>query len=327
MSDAASAQDVKQSTAPEASEADEMAAALATLENGEAPPADDDKAGEKPPAEGADGETQEAKIEGETDDKPPEGPASGGWSKVLKREKRIAAREKALKESEAKIQARMSEIEERLAQVQQMESEWSGDPVAALAKRGISFDDVARRYLNDGKASPEELARREKEQQGSQTKALEEKLARVERLLEKQNEDRAVGEYKAGVKAVLSDPEFDLLRSDPDAEEEVFALADKWMAKHNEVLQPREAASKLQAEFRKRLSALGSHQAVRSLLLGANSAQSQQAVGGPGQVPRGNGAPGPKTLTNNLAATPSAGEPNLDSLSEEDEIQHALRLL
>jgi hypothetical protein len=301
------AADVKQSqVSDETAEAEAMEAALAAVEGGGDAPADKPTGGDEPkPADPKEGE-----------EKGPKEPAS--WQAQLrKREKKLADERKAFREEQARSKGQTQTIDERIKAIEAREKELEENPVGVLAKKGLHFDDLARRYLNDGKPSEQEQARRGSEKQVSEVAQLKEQLTEVRDLLKRQGEEKLVGDYKATIKATLSGDEFELLRAYPEAEDEVYAFADKWAARTGQVLQPAEAAGKLQVEWRKQLERLASHKVVRDIL-------AKQAVSGPSQVPQVKGA-SPKTLTNNLAATPAAGEPDWDCLSEDELIQAALR--
>jgi hypothetical protein len=313
-------------TAPAAPEAEtsgdaEIAAALAVVEaeSGET----QKEAAEETPKEGEEA-AEEKKEEKPAEEAEPEGAPGRVWAAVRKREQKF---QKAQKEFEAKQRAwdaRAQEIDQRFKAIAERERLLEEDPVGYLTKKGLTFDDLARRHLNDGKATPEEAARRAAAQQGEAAKAQEERLARLEAAIQNREADAKLKEYKVDVKRELAGDDLELLRGWPDAESEVLEFADKWARTHKEVLTPREASLKLQTVLKQQLSGLSSNQAVRSLLLGG-STQPKQEVRGQSQAPRGSGA-SPKTLTNNLAATPPADEPDFDSLSEEEQIQIALRL-
>lgn len=327
MSDAvietpAPAADVKNSEAV-TDATDEIAAALAAVEAEGEPK---EKAEPEPKKEAKDEEPakEETKDEPKDEEKEPEGPAAKGWAAVRRVEQKLIKRQKEFEQKEQQWQARAAQLDEQMKRIQQREAELDADPVAFLGKKGLSFDDLAKRYLNNGQASPEEIARRASAQQNDTVKQQEERLARIEASIEQREMDAKVNEYRAEIKNTVAAADFELLRAWPDAEAEVLDFADKWAAQHREVLTPRDAALKLQAELQKQLAALSSHQAVRNLLAGANGAQSKQVVSGQSQAPRGSGA-SPKTLTNNLAATPAAGDPDWESLSEDELIQAALR--
>lgn len=294
---------------------DEIAAALAAVEAEGEPKAEEPKK-----------EAKADEPEKKDDKKEEDGPAAKGWAAVRRIEQKLTKRQKEFEQREQQTAARAQQLEETLKRVQQREAELDGDPVAFFAKKGLSFDDLAKRYLNDGKASPEEAGKRAAAQQSETLKAQEERLARIEQSIKQREIESHLSDYRSKIKTTLADAEFELLQAMPDAEAEVYEFADKWARKTNEVLTPRDAALKLQDEARKYLTSLSSHQAVRSLLTGANGAQSKQVVSGQSQVPRGPGASS-KTLTNNLAATPAVSEPDFDSLSEDDQIQAALRLV
>jgi hypothetical protein len=291
----------------DAAEGDEMAAALAAVEaeEGEAPKG-------AAPVEKKDGEEEQ----------PPEGHAAKGWAAVRRREEKLRAQKEAFKQERLQVDSRLKEMDAKLAQLKEREDALVADPLAYLSKQGTTFDDLARRVLGDGKPAPEEQARRQALTMEQKFKEQEERQARLEAYIHKQETSSLINNYRADISKTLASSEFELLAAWPDAEEEVLQFADKWASQRREVLTPSQAAAKLQGELQKQLERLGSHQAVRKFFT-----DSKQAVSGQSQAPRGNGASSPKTLTNNLAATPPASDPDWDSLSDEDQIQAALRLV
>ncbi len=318
------AADVTQSTV--STEADDIQQALAVVEAAEGGGAEKPAPEEKAEAKGE--KTEPEKKADEDDEKPPKGGPASVWASVRKKEQRLQKLQKDLENRDREFATTRQSIEDRLKQIEAREAELDQDPVKFLSKKGLTFDDLARRFLNDGKATPEEAARRMAQQQSETAKAYEERIAKLEAKIEERDVGRAVSIYRSDIKGALDAPELELLRSYDGAEDEVFEYAAKHAQKTGQALTPRDAALRIQAELQKRLEKLGSHQVVRNLLLNANGSgvQQRQAVSGQGQVPRGNGSPsGPKTLTNNLAATPPATEPDLDSLSEDELIKTVLR--
>ncbi len=324
MSDAVAAETTgaESPKAPDASAEpiDEMAAALAAVEAAGEP----DETKKEPDAK--DEPKKESKGEDDKDkDLDEKGPAAKGWAAIRRLEQKYQKRAKEVEAKEQQINARIQQMEQHAKELQQRAQDLEQDPVAYLTKKGLSFDDLAKRYLNDGKASPEEMARRAQTQGSDEIRELKENQARLEAALQQSKIDKLVNDYRADIKGAIGSDDLELLRAWPDAESEVLDFANKWAEQKNEVLTPRDAALKLQEALRKQLSTLLSHQAVLKLVNAGNGAQLKQVVSGQGQVPRGQGA-SPKTLTNNLAATPAA-EPNLDPMDEEEELQAALRLV
>jgi hypothetical protein len=318
---AAPAETAGPGVAQETEDADEVAAALALVED---QPPEEAPAKVEPPKDEA--PKQEAKPE---EDEAPKGPAAKGWAAVRKREQRLAEQQKAFKSTQAQIQQQTQQITQRLQQIEEREAQLEKDPVAFLEKRGMTFDDLARRHLANGKASPQEEARRGAEAQKTEAQELRTQLAEVKDMLQRQEQTRVLNDYRADIGRTLATEDFELLRAYPDAASEVEAFAEKYAQTHGVVLSPQDAASKLQVEWRKQLSALSTHEVVKRHLLGSGNGAHQQASGR-SQVPQGssgNAQSGPRTLTNNLAATPAADVPNRDDLSEEEELQAALRLV
>lgn len=268
-------------------------------------------------AESAEGEPQGAEQPAEpaADGQPvDDGPAATGWAAIRKQEKRLVRERKELSERTKQIQQRLEEIERR-------DREFDENPVEFMQRRGLTFDDLARRVLGEGKPSQEELQRRGTEQQTSEVKQLSEKIARLESMLASERETSMIAQYRSSVDDVMKGSEFELLRSMPDAAHEVMNLADRWAAERNELLSARDAAVKIQDEYRKHLEGLSTHEAVRRFF---GAAGSQQQKRGRSQVPQGTGE-SPRTLTNNLAATTRESN-GWSNLTPDEEFAEALRI-
>lgn len=265
-----------------------------------------------PEDEKADEETAETKEE-----EAPAGPAAKGWAKVRKKEERILRKEKELNQRNTQIEEAIKTLNARASKIEAAEKALDDDFVGVLTKRGITFDDIARRFLADGKVSPEEAARRGGEQKSGEVEELKKSVTELKSYIEKQNEERFISDYKGQLKDLMASEEFELLQAFPGAVDEIYEEADKLCRQTGEALQPREAASRMLEVRRQELSRLSSHQAVRSLF-----GQS----GGRGQAPQVSKDSGPKTLTNKLAATPSPEPRDLSKLTPEEDFQEALRL-
>lgn len=270
-----------------------------------------------------------AKAADATPEDKPEGPASRVWAGVRKKEQQIQKEAKAVKAERERNEASQRQLAERLASLEAREKALDADPLAYLKTKGVTFDDLARRVLSDGKQSPEEATRRGMTAQETALKEIAERQARLEKLLtdrdQQTQESRYLTEYRASVKTTLADPQFALLAGYPDAEAEVFAFADGWAAKTGEVLTPADAAARLQKQFRDELSKLASNEAVRSLLQAGAHGQKPAVPSGQSPAPQRTDT-SPKTLTNNLDGASSRGEPDWDAMSEDEQIAHALRV-
>lgn len=301
-------------TATETSESEQIAEALAAVE------------AEGPPEGKKEAEPKAAK-EGEEKPDESKGAAAKGWAAIRRVEQKIARQKKELEAKEQAANERLQQAEERQRKYEQSLRELDENPVEYFSKKGVTFDDLAKRYLGDGKPTPEELARRQATTVEQTVREQAAQIAEMKAMLERREIETHINAYRGDIKGALASDDLELLRAWPDAEAEVYQFANNWAERHKEVLTPRDAALKLQSELRKQLTNLSSHQAVRSLLTGAgNSTQTKQAVPGQSQVPSKAGV-SPKTLTNNFAATPATGEPDFASLSEEEQIQAALRLV
>jgi hypothetical protein len=313
MSDAAVETVAPAAPAAEATEEQAIQSALAAMQAAEPQEA----------SAAPDGAPAEAKAD---EEKPPEGPAATGWARVAKKEKKLVERERAIKAQSEKTEQALAQINARMAELDAREKALDADPLAYLQKRGVTFDDLARRVIGDGKVSPEEAQRRGMTAQEARLKEIADRQERIERSIQEGEVKKHVDNYRAGITSTLAQPEFELLRGYPDAETEVYEFAEKWAAKTGEVLTQSQAAERLQAQFSKELDSLASNATVRSRLLAGANGQPQRVSSGHSQVPQRQPGESPKTLTNHLAGAPPRGEPDWASMSEDEQIAHALRL-
>lgn len=312
MGDAAPQQeaDIKQSSlGTDAADAEAIDAAVKEIEQGDATtgdiPADEDIKAE-PAAE---------------DPKPEEEGIGKAWAAIRKKEQRFLRAQKEVAAEREKASSLSKQLEEQLALVRRAQDDLTKDPLATLEKMGITFDDLAKRAIH-GRAPIEEVQRRADTETKSEIHRLREEQEQLKQLIQRQSNDKLIGEYRSQIKSTLDTDKFELLRAYDNAEDEVFEFASKYAAKHKEALTVEQAAEKLQVELQKQLTRMGSHKAVRSLLMSSEDAASRVA-GAPSKAAQSPGR-SPKTLTNNLAATPPTDDPDWDKLSEEEQIRRAL---
>ena len=186
------------------------------------------------------------------------------------------------------------------------------DPLKFLKDNGIPFEDLAKRVLNEGTASPEELIRRNRESSTTELDSLRKEVAALKSQQSDRDNERMVREYQGNIKRTLAGDEFELLRAYPDAEEMVFEIASRFAAENGEVLTAEEASNRVQGQVREKLTALASNKAVKSLLglqeaeKEATPPEDEQSTKPPGGI---------NTLTNSLAGTPAVEGSNYDGSS------------
>lgn len=276
---------------------------------------------EAPPEQSADAEPNESA-------EPPEDAAQAdGAEEGAEADEQIAPRLAMLKRRDRLLSQREQQLKQREKQLEEQEAalrRLDDDPLAVLNERGISFNDLAERVLGElpgqqGASPADAKTLREQIRQ----EVLEEVRKELGQRDAKTTQQRIVEDYRRDIGTALAGEEFALLRTNPDAVEEVlqFAAAN---AREGIELTPEQAARTIQQEYREHLSSQLSHKAVRQALgLEANETTAPSD-------PKAKDTASPKglqTLTNASTANPTrASQEDLDVLemSEEEQMRWAL---
>ena len=254
----------------------------------------------------------------------PEAPAAdsqfeSSWAAIKAAEKRNLTERQAIKEQKSQMAQLQSQLDEAQGRVSHLEGGFKEDPLQFLERHGIEFEDLAKRVINDGAPSSAELVKRESGRNQSEIAKLREEHTKLQELVQNQNNERLVRDYKTEVSKVLKEDRFELLHSYPGAMDLVFNLASNHAAENEEVLTPEQAAVRIQGELEVQLKTLAKSPSVQRLLAAETAAP---------EAP--NKAPSPTattTLTNQMAATPPANLPDTSNLSEYELLAQAAKLL
>ncbi len=286
------------------------------------------------PAEVA-GDLATAIVENAAETKPEEPPAVEEkaaepskyktWEAVKAAEKRNRALREQIRQEKAALDAERKELEAQRGQFKQQHDELINEPLEALKKRGVSFEDMARRVLADGKVSPEEAIKRLAVEMQEKISTLEKRDEEREQRVAAREQQQYIADYRSKVSAALATPEFELLSAYPDAEEEVFQLATFWAQQKQEVLTPQQAAAMIQDELKDRLSKLKSHKAARAFL--GVPEEDEAAASSPGVSSTPKRATSPRTLTNKHAVAPAKTSSDDEFVSDAEEIRRAAKLI
>ena len=152
-------------------------------------------------------------------EEPKEEAFSRQFALLRKAEKSLTERESANKREREAWQQERDTVQKELAEMKELISAVkSGDPIEALTKLGMDFNELAARAANGGKPSTDHLVKEQAE-----------RVARLEKQLEAEREQRAreaeqiaIDNYKSDIaKLVAADDRFELIRLQGE-EEEVF---------------------------------------------------------------------------------------------------------
>ena len=266
---------------------------------------------------------------------PPETPAEAApepdhfdrsWAAIKAAEKRNLTERGEIKDQRREMDGMRAQMDSMKAELSRYQGGFKENPVEFIEKQGMTFDDLAKRVLNDGEASPEEMIRRNSDRSTSEIQQLRDQVAKQGDMIQEQTNERYVREYQKDVRSTLQNDEFNLLRDYPNSETLIFNLASMHASEQGEVLTPTDAARRIQSELTEQLKSLSSNKAVRKLF-GLQDAPVDtkspvvQATSNPGEQSR------PQTLTNALAATPAAEVPDMSKMSEYELLREAAKLI
>ncbi len=257
----------------------------------------------KPDARKVDAKAKgEAKAEPEVKD-PKAQKLAESWEKITGLEARLRDEQKRYKgEREAFEKDRAAFLEERKQQAEAFKL-LTENPVEWMQKFGGDkarqiYEDLTKRYLNDGRITPDEEARRAREEVERLRKELTEEKEREQQA--RQNEE--VNRYMSRLQETLQRDDYELIRAF-GAEQEVVNLVSIWAQQHGEVLTPEEAAGKVEAELESQLPRLRDARKFKALL----EAQQASAAEQPKIAPGGSATTPKQTLTNDMSAAGPIG--------------------
>lgn len=223
---------------------------------------------------------------------PDVGESQDRWAKRFEelsaKDAEVRAREQALKASEREME-----------QIRALKSELQSNPATALQKLGLTFDDIVKRHLNEGKADPlDETAKLQKQLEAQQKEFEEYRRA--------QSGQQRAREWEAELQRELKKDEWELARA-WGAEDEASALAAAHFEQTGNLLTPDVVLSKVSEKLHGRLKNLKGNKSFMKLLeLAINDEASplQPVEQTAGRVQ--------KTLTPDMGGTVSRFDPNED---------------
>lgn len=228
-------------------------------------------------------------------------PESRGWAEVKRAEAKNVADRKALAEREAKLEAAVKQFQTMAQQQGNIIDEVRRDPFAVLAKAGWTqkslMDYAARVASGEAPVTPDASV----VPQAPQKPAVD-----ADQIIQKVMAYTADREYKADLRMELSKPGYELLRTYPNVEKELYNFCVKYAAGRGEILTPDMAARMLQDEYRDFLRTTGSQEPVRQVLgLAAAPTPTPAPAPQPAPAPRP-AKPVPTTITNAVGTIPAA---------------------
>jgi hypothetical protein len=162
----------------------------------------------------------------------------------------LARQEKALREREGTYKQQLAEREQRIAHLEQIEQGLlSGNPIDALAKLGLDFNELSKRALNGGKPSPEfALTEQEKRLRALEEDREKERAAASERE-QRDATERAVAEFRGKIAGVVNgDPRFELTKLH-NGIDDVYGVIDEHYERTREILDIEDAAQLVESYY------------------------------------------------------------------------------
>lgn len=276
--------------------------------NGAAPPA----GGEAPPV---------------TPPPPKEDPMGKRFAALSRKERELLTERQAIAAEKAALAADKESHGADKTKMQRLVTAVAGakeNPMALLQEAGITYDQLTKYILNDGKASPEDrIAELDK-------KIEDERLERIRneeaRELAKQQADEAyitkmIDDYRIETDAhIASDPVAYELILAYDAQNEVFSLIRDHFATTGKVLTPEQAAKQVETDLEKTIDEL--------IKLGKVQAKLKPPEPEPKKTepPKTNARPVPKTLSTKHVSAPTPAAPT-HSLSRDERLKRAMEKL
>lgn len=256
---------------------------------------------------------------------PPEpGPVHKGWEAIKKAEQdnrrdreQLAAERRELKQLRDSMSKQQKEFSDAVAMLKQ-------DP-RNIEKLGIPIQEFLDRVINDNAPTPGSIKRESSEE----LTALRTELGEMKKLLTRRDAQDNESRFEQSANSVLQQPEFELLRSHPDAIGEMKRFVGAYYQRFGKVDLPHtKIAAILQDTWQEHLKSLGAAKAVRKVFGLPDEVQPGQEPPTPARTP----APKqkPKTVTPSMTSSPARGaapEKELNRGRPSDIIREAAKLV
>lgn len=237
----------------------------------------------------------------------------------------LSRKEKAMRAQEAKLAQQAQEMQQKIAEfeakMQEMEKYKSGyervkrEPFKVLEEQGLTREQIAELFLNDGKPSQEMLLTEAEKKINAKIEEMERKLAEKEAKEAKDREEAALSAFKAQLTDFINaDPSYELIKAN-DAVDMVYEVIEQHHAETGEILSNKEASDVVEEYLLEEAKKLVDREKVRKLLQPQTPTKSA--------APQGKSSP---TLSNAQAAQAS-GKTAAKFLSDEESKAEAAKLL
>jgi hypothetical protein len=252
---------------------------------------------------------------------PPDDKISSKLEVLMRREREAMDRERLAKEKEETLQEKLKRIEE-------FES-LKSSPLKALEALGLNYDEISRTVLQDGQLPPDVQVKRVEEKfesyKAEQEKAKEEAKLQEQKRAEEQ-EQQVITSFKSDITTYLKDnsARYELIKFE-EQEDLVFNVIDEHYKRTldpesgvGKVMSIKEAADKVELWLEQKYERSRSVNKIKGLWGMLPKAIQEQAQKPTSAMQTQK----PRTLTNNISATPAPIK--RVPVSDEERIQRAI---
>jgi len=283
-----------------------------SIDNEDAPKAEPADPAQKPQA---DADSAEAAVVEE-----PAGSKGRAWATIKQTEKRMRHERQQLKEEMHRFRMEREQFAQQAQQQQDLKQRMAQDPFGTLqGEFGLTYDKLTNMALQPGAQQSTQA-----QPNGEITKVMEEVQQLRQEIAASRQKDY-VSDYQTKIRSEIKSDDYELLRTLPNAEQEVFSYAAGYAQKTGELLSAKEAADTMQDQWRDHIRKISSNKAARQLLgLGETNTASEPT----GQNGSAAGTAEPSTVTNSMTTPPPKGlNKEAQPMSHHDEVKRALAAL
>lgn len=243
-------------------------------------------------------------------------PKSDAFAALAKREKAIVRRDQEIKAREQALAEKDRQFQEWQKSREEDDRTWQSNPLEALKKRNVSYEQLTNVILNGEKPTPEMVAAETARQQIEEFKKSQaeerRQAAEAQQKAQEQQYNAALDQFRGQIKDFVStnSDQYELI-SLYDANETVLATIEQHWQKTKRVLDVKEAADLVEKYLDEQASKIQQTKKFQAKVQPQPKADSKQTTN----------APRPPTLNNNLSATaPASNAP----LSWEERYKRAM---
>lgn len=257
----------------------------------------------------------------------PTNPAYVGWAAVKAAEQRLLQTRTQFERQVAEFRREKEALSKVTKEQTDIIAALRQDP-RNLEKYGINLQDFIQSIIAVGNGQPAPTARAE---ENPLAKEVAELRQQVKSFIEGNAASREEAAFRSIVEAGLRKPEFELLRANPEAIDQVIKFAGAYYHKTGvpilQALTIDQILVRMQSVWEERVKSLGSSAAVRKVFGVADAPTPEPASDTRSEPPR---RTKPRTVTPAMVSSPAkgSGEPvNKRPLTDEEQIREAMKLV